>query len=177
MDLNNQEPVVVTPPTTDCEASASSGDEHISPASSQAIYRPVGAPPSLPTSIFHPTVQAAPISQPMLSQRWPSSGAAASSDRIALHQPLLEPQQQYPQERLGYFSPCAPVAKASVAAGEILDEAVEELFLQESLSTESDTIMDFVDTWYPGGNDEANIEDSIQSDVQLGYMLDKILGV
>ena len=69
------------------------------------------------------------------------------------------------------------MAKASVAAGEILDEAVEELFLQESLSTESDTIMDFVDTWYPGGNDEANIEDSIQSDVQLGYMLDKILGV
>ena len=88
--------------------------------------------------------------------------------------PVQQPQQQYQQERLGYFSPTRATASSS-----ILDEAVEELFLQESLSGESDTIMDFVDTWYPNGNDGGNnlVDDSLESDVQLGYMLDRILGV
>ena len=80
-----------------------------------------------------------------------------------------------------YKNNCREISRKRNAAEAIAPwEDYEELFLQESLSAESDTIMDFVDTWYPSGNDaggSTNVEDSIQSDVQLGYMLDKILGV
>lgn len=156
----------MTPPTTDCEASASSGDEQASSPSAPTIYRPVDAPPALPTSIYRPTSYTETLTRPTLPLPWPSSPAASM--------PVQQPQQQYQQERLGYFSPTRATASSS-----ILDEAVEELFLQESLSGESDTIMDFVDTWYPNGNDGGNnlVDDSLESDVQLGYMLDRILGV
>ena len=60
---------------------------------------------------------------------------------------------------------------------EILDEAVDELFLHET-DNETAAIMDFVDTWCPSDTvaiDPLDPNDDVEADYQLGLLLDKIL--
>lgn len=56
-------------------------------------------------------------------------------------------------------------------ADRVLDEAVEELFLHEA--GEMDSLAEFVHDWDPSNQDVETLE--IEDDLQLGFLLDKLL--
>jgi hypothetical protein len=58
-------------------------------------------------------------------------------------------------------------------ADRVLDEAVEELFLNEAIA--SDSLDDFVHDWDPSNEGNEAYLDSLQDDCQLGMMLERLL--
>jgi hypothetical protein len=74
-------------------------------------------------------------------------------------------------EPRGAFAPlCLPQADD---ADRVLDEAVEELFLNEAIA--SDSLDDFVHDWDPSNEGNEAYLDSLQDDCQLGMMLERLL--
>ena len=72
-----------------------------------------------------------------------------------------------------------PLSMNDEEADQVLDEAVEELFMSSSDSvnggggaTSGDDLVDFVEDWDPNNNDFCQV---LENDKQLGYMLEKLL--
>lgn len=91
------------------------------------------------------------------------------------------PNQYYSLPVAQNFVTCAPSTTYSNGlnvsvdeADRILDEAVDELFLNEEGSY--DNLNDFVHDWDPEFDDIDSVGPSVDDDAQLGYLLEKLLG-
>jgi hypothetical protein len=85
----------------------------------------------------------------------------SSEDEMSFDSSYVQQQQQY-------TAPCVPsmFQQQAPPADSILDEAVDELFLQQDFA-EEDNLADFCNDWAFG-----NV---LNDDAQLGFMLDKLL--
>jgi hypothetical protein len=98
---------------------------------------------------------------------------------LSYHPPPVVPQLQgmspVPLRQPYYASPVVSPRAAHVLrpSPEMLDEAIEELFLNDIQHEVKDSVLDFVNFWDPdacGGGDVA-----LTNDTQLGHFLDKLL--
>mmetsp|Transcript_1546 Transcript_1546/g.3434 ORF Transcript_1546/g.3434 Transcript_1546/m.3434 type:complete len:363 (+) Transcript_1546:55-1143(+) len=97
-----------------------------------------------------------------------------SYDRSHYEQPV-QPQvssfEPLPYEYRPFAAAMAPPAAAAYACDRVLDEAVEELFM-DIPSDSADPLDDFVSDWVPADNTFAQ---SLENDAALGFMLEKLL--
>lgn len=96
------------------------------------------------------------------------------SNRSFTQQPLSIPFVNMPSQQPLTYSPVTSMPmslgySSALDADRILDEAVDELFLNEV--GDQDNLADFVHDWDPNNA----FGDVLQDDEQLGYMLDKLL--
>jgi len=84
-------------------------------------------------------------------------------------QPQMNSFEPLPYEYRPFAAPVQPAA--SYACDRVLDEAVEELFM-DIPSDSVDPLDDFVSDWVPTDNPFAQ---SLENDAALGFMLEKLL--
>lgn len=103
---------------------------------------------------------------------FPQGVASMMYEPVPIHYNAPQMQQQQPIS----FSPIAQAPSFPLVepmsltdADRVLDDAVDELFLVET--GVNDSLADFVQDWDPSGGFGAVLED----DIQLGFMLEKLL--
>jgi hypothetical protein len=111
-------------------------------------------PLSVPQSSGLPTMELYPVvNQPVMSQHMTNLG---QSNRLNMF--------TYMTSGFGQFTPSSVRRQAD----QVLDEAVDELFSDDPLMNEAQSLDGLWDTTAFG-------EEGVQDDLQLGYMLEKIL--
>ena len=91
-------------------------------------------------------------------------------------QPVIQPQigsfeplpYDYQPPR---FAAAQPAAAAAYACDRVLDEAVEELFM-DIPNDSTDPLDDFVQDWVPN---DSHFAQTLENDAALGFMLEKLL--
>ena len=86
-------------------------------------------------------------------------------------QPQVSSFEPLPFDYQPRFAAAAPMQPAAYACDRVLDEAVEELFM-DIPSDSADPLDDFVSDWVPTDNAFAQ---SLENDAALGFMLEKLL--
>ena len=102
----------------------------------------------------------------------PQQQAIVSMPHPATAQQMLMANVQQSQSNSNINTGFADMT--SSAPDEILDEAVDELFADDPLMTEAETLDGLWDVTSAFGDDATDSID-LQDDIQLGFMLEKIL--
>lgn len=129
---------------------------------------------SMPPVIVSPNSSPlmAPQSNPAIKETIPEVALSPVNELFALFRDSLQQQSSFSNVlQSSLFPSSQPQAPASPKSNQVLEDAVEELFTSGEISA-MDDLDDFVNDWDPTSS---NVAKSLENDLQLGYMLDRLL--